>query len=342
MRAAPFPAMKEIVLMGLCSSMIGCANFDNLTQQDRLEQGYTIVLPGIDGPSIANSNIAQGIADSGLETAIEVHDWTTGVPLLLPLHLYTKRANQRKAKQLAGKIVAYQERYPGRPVHLVAQSGGCGVLLWTLESLPTNRKVTSTVMLSAAVSPTYDVRRALQHTEAGIWNYYSPLDVILLAGTLVGGNIDGRWMPGAGAVGFWSYSPESVGDGPRLHQIPFRPEMLLAGNLGGHWGPAKSPFARDYIAPVLAKSERYQPGLVVSNSDLRSSHQGAPVMNLAGMNSRDPRRASYYRVSSDGSVTQPFVFPSKIDVSAVVSTGIRPDVARYSQKLSGSSIPTDR
>ena len=342
MRTARVAKIKVIVLIGFCSWMTGCASFDNLTQQDRLEQGYTIVLPGIDGLSVANSNIAQGLADSDLKTAIEVHDWTTGVPVLLPLHLYTKRTNQQKARQLAGKIVAYQERYPGRPVHLVAQSGGCGVLLWTLESLPTNCKVTSAVMLSAAVSPTYDVRQALQHTEAGIWNYYSPLDVVLLVGTLVGGNIDGRWMPGAGAVGFWSSSRESVGDGPRLHQIPFRPEMLLAGNLGGHWGPAKSPFSRDYIAPVLAKSEQYQPGLVASNSDPRSSHQGAPVINLAGMNSRSRRRASYYRVSSDGSVTQPFVFSPKIDVSTAALAGILPDVPRYSQKTIGRAIPVDR
>ena len=206
MRTGCLPAMNVFAMALLCALVVGCANFDNLTEADRLERGYTIVLPGIDGPSIANSNIAQGIADSGLETAIEVHDWTSGVPVLMPVHLYTRRTNKRKAQELADKIVDYQDRYPGRPVHIVAQSGGCGVLLWALESLPPDRTVTSAVMLSAAVSPTYDVSHALQHTDVGIWNFYSPLDVILLAGTMVGGNIDGSWMPGAGAVGYWSSS----------------------------------------------------------------------------------------------------------------------------------------
>lgn len=313
MRSGHLHAMNRLAFAMFCalmsaSLMSGCANFDNLMQADRLERGYTIVLPGIDGPSIANSNIAQGIANSGLETAIEVHDWTTGIPVLLPVHLYTRRANKRQAQLLADKIVEYQDRYPGRPVHLVAQSGGCGVLLWTLESLPPDRTITSAVMLSAAVSPTYDVSEALQHTDVGLWNFYSPLDVILLAGTVVGGNIDGRWMPGAGAVGFRSRSAKPQGDGPRVHQIPYSPKMLLVGNFGGHWGPAKSPFARDYIAPVLAQTEQQNSSGPVLASD-QSVAEIAPVVNRAVMSSTRRSKATRYVVSSKPNASSPYVHP---------------------------------
>ena len=271
--------------------MSGCAHFNDLTQPDRLDKGYTIVLPGIDGPSIANSNIAQGIADSGLETAIEVHDWTTGIPVMMPVHLYTKKYNKKKAEVLAAKIIDYQDRYPGRPVHLVAQSGGCGVLLWTLESLPPERKVTSAVMLSAAVSPTYDVSKALDRTEAGIWNFYSPFDVILLAGTTVGGNIDGRWMPGAGAVGMWS-KPENT-TGPRFVQVLYNPKMSLSGNFGGHWGPSATGFAREYVAPVLANAE--------------SRHPLAPIVNQSIIASDRTGNSTRYVVSSSNSNRDPYV-----------------------------------
>lgn len=237
----------------------GCARVDHLMTPERLNSGYTVILPGVNGRGRATSNIARGLADGGVGTAIEVHDWTTGNPLLTPLHLYGAQRNQRAAHALAAKIVDYQNQYPGRPVHLVSLSAGSGMTLWALEALPPGRRVTSAVLLSSAVSPTYDVRPVLEKTTVGIWNFYSPADVAMLAGTVLTGTVDGRWMPAAGAIGFVphaDYLPEPTDSGPRLRQIPYQIGMARSGNYGGHWGTSPVSFNRDYVAPILLQAQR--------------------------------------------------------------------------------------
>lgn len=229
----------------------GCAGFSPLVDERRLAEGYTLVLPGIDGQSPAIAQIADNLAAAGVPTAIEVYDWTHGSPWLMGTNLYSRQRNQQQARTIASKIIDYQDRYPGRPVHLVAHSGGCGLALWALEQLPAERRVTSAVLLSAAVSTKYNVAPALAHTERGIWNFYAPTDLMLLAGTVVARTIDSQHSVGAGAVGFRNPLNEASAATPRLVQVPFTPQMIRSGHFGGHWGPAGSTFARDYVAPIL-------------------------------------------------------------------------------------------
>ena len=67
--------------------------------------------------------------------------------------------NQREAHKIAAKIVAYQDRYPGRPVHLVGYSGGAGVAVLTLEALPPDRRVAEAISAPTLASD-YDLRPA--------------------------------------------------------------------------------------------------------------------------------------------------------------------------------------
>ena len=53
-----------------------------LNDTARQQHGSVIILPGIDGRSLLNLNIALGLADGGVQSCIEVVDWTTGI---LPL-----------------------------------------------------------------------------------------------------------------------------------------------------------------------------------------------------------------------------------------------------------------
>ena len=48
----------------------------HLRTPERLQHGLVLVLPGIEGESCINHNIAHGLADGGVSSAIEIFDWT--------------------------------------------------------------------------------------------------------------------------------------------------------------------------------------------------------------------------------------------------------------------------
>ena len=250
---------RVLMTIGLLVSS-GCSYYHNLLEPQRLDAGYTLVLPGVDGPSFVNSNMAQGLQDAGLSTAIEVHDWTTGHFCLFPVHLRHTERNRQQAQRLVAKIVAYQDQYPGRPVHLLGHSGGCAIIVWALEALPDGRTVTSATLLAPAISRKYDLSTALARTSEGIWNYHSPVDALfLVAGTTLAGTVDGRHTPSAGAYGFISPADltpqQSALYQSRLHQVPYDWKMLANGNHGGHLGPTWVSFMRERVAPVLLEFE---------------------------------------------------------------------------------------
>lgn len=229
---------------------------DDLRTPARLERGLVIVLPGIEGESCINHSIARGLADGGVESAIEVFDWTTGVILLFPYHLRAWRRNVSRAEQIAQRIVEYRSAHPGHPVHLVGHSGGGAVTILTLERLPEETRVTSAVLLQPAISPRYDLSKALARTEQGIWNFRSVYDVFFDGlGTCALGTMDGRYTPAAGMIGFrpppgLSASGKELYE-TRLTDIPFGPAMVADFNFGGHMGPTNRVFVAQHIAPLL-------------------------------------------------------------------------------------------
>lgn len=248
--------LPSLIFLGLNSVLAGCSYFHNLQTPHRLDRGYTIILPGVEGASFANSNLATGLEAGGVQTAIEVDDWTTGSVWRFPLHLQDLDRNRREAGRIAQKIVRYQRRYPGRPVFLIGHSGGGGMVLLTLEALPGDHQVTGAILLAPAVSPEFDLRPALSKTVSGIWNFYSPLDsFFLIAGTSVMGTIDRQHTPSAGALGFTVPEDCSPQDRrlfeERLHQVPYDVTMAASGHVGGHLGPTWIRFAQHHLAPLL-------------------------------------------------------------------------------------------
>jgi pimeloyl-ACP methyl ester carboxylesterase len=233
-----------------------CAEYDGWLADERVERGYTIILPGIEGTSWFNISIARGLIDAGHPAAIEINDWTTGYWPMFVYHLMAFERNREQARIIAGKIVAYQERYPGRPVTLIGHSGGAAMAVLVLEALPEDKKVTQAVLLAGALSPDYDLSKALAHTERGISNFYSGGDALyLIAGTLALGTIDRKHSISAGAIGF--RIPANLSDEDRawyesmLHQEPYRLEMSRAFHFGGHFGPVNRRFVAEWVAPRL-------------------------------------------------------------------------------------------
>jgi len=240
----------------LLSASPGCS-LSKLRTPERLQRGYVIVLPGIEGRGVLNYTVAKGLADGGVPAAIEVYDWTFGGSFLTSVvSLRASGHNRSEAREVARKIMAYQDRYPGRPTHLVGHSGGGGVAVFALESLPPGRQATSAILLAPALSPDYDLRGALRHTQQGIYSFYSPYDVgFLKVGTSLAGTIDGQYGRAAGAVGFtmpWGLSQEDRRlYASLLHQQKYLPKMAGAGHTGSHVGWAGRTFVAEWLAPLI-------------------------------------------------------------------------------------------
>lgn len=224
--------------------------------EERLRKGYILILPGIEGQSYLNVGIMRGLLDAEEQSAIEIYDWTTGYWPLLPYHLRALKRNRDQARIIAEKIVAYQDRYPGRPVRLVGHSGGGAMALFALEALPADRQVDCALLLAPAISPRYDLTAALSHSDRGIWNFHSSMDVVFLgAGTLLLGNVDGVHASAAGASGF-SVPRDLATEGQaiytsHLHQNRYSRSMAKSLHLGGHTGWTNRRFVANWLAPLL-------------------------------------------------------------------------------------------
>lgn len=248
----------------------------------RYDYGLIIVLPGIEGPGMFNHDVAVGLGDGGVSSAIEIHDWTTGVPGNFVWNLADFERNRDAAKRLAVKIVNYRQIHPNRPVHLVGHSGGAGIAVLALESLPKGTRIDMALLLAPALSPEYDLSAALRHTRVGVCNFYSENDVTLLKyGTSVFGSIDREFGESAGAVGFHAPATLSAEDrklyDDRLRQVRWSPMLARRGASGSHIGWTSKEFVKSYLAPIVRKNEAKRPlaaeapaaagGLNISESD---------------------------------------------------------------------------
>jgi len=232
----------------------GCSVAD-LGTTERESRGLVLVLPGIEGRSTWNYNLARGLADGGVKAGIEIFDWGTNIPGGMLINLTDLDRNQKMAEALRDHIVEYKRAHPGRPVHVIGHSGGGGIAVLTAEKLPDDVRLSSVILLAAALSPDYDLRSALRHTQYGIFNYYSTMDRMLLdVGTRVAGTIDRSHTSAAGSVGF--YRPAAVENGDRalydkLHQIAWHSEMGWCGHMGDHFGWTNPAFVRRYLAQLI-------------------------------------------------------------------------------------------
>jgi hypothetical protein len=162
----------------------------------------------------------------------------------------------QQADRLAAEALAAHQA--GRTVYLVGKSGGTGLVVWALERLPAG-SVEAAVLLAPALSPGYDLSRALAAIRGEMTVFHSPLDLIVLgAGTSLFGTVDRVHTAAAGLHGF--RRPATPADGSfdpysRLRQIRWTPRMGRTGYLGGHVGPDLPGFLRRYVLPRLGASK---------------------------------------------------------------------------------------
>jgi len=217
-----------------------------------LKGNYHLHLPGIGGYRNIDRRAIAGLRDGDLDGVIDHYDWTVADPGLGAL--LARKRNGDEALNVAQIILERRRADPNARITLTAHSGGCGILAWALEHLPDDVSVDSVAFLSPALSPTYDLSKALRHVKKNAYVIYSSHDVAVLGiGTSLFGTIDGIKTEAAGKVGFVEPKNADPAQYAKLHQFPYDRSWMKLDNIGDHIGSLSRPFIRDIVAPLLTQ-----------------------------------------------------------------------------------------
>ncbi len=223
---------------------------------DSRRRGLVLVAGGVGGFDLCGTALRYVLAAEGLNYAIHVFPWGHGFGRWFA-DLTNVSNRDLKAALLADEVRQFRASRPDDPVFLIAKSGGCGVVVKTLEQLE-EESVERAIFLAPALSPGYDLTTALRAVRREMVVFWSPLDLFISgAGTRVFGTADRVWTASAGLVGFRIPPPLTVSgshlDGPyaKLRQVRWAPRMAASGYLGGHLGPDSPVFLKNYVVPLL-------------------------------------------------------------------------------------------
>lgn len=213
--------------------------------------GLVLIADGVGGLDLCGTGLIHAAAKARLPHEVRIVCWGHGFG-----HWHRDLTNVENHKLRAAEIVAqvleFRDKKPDAPVFLVGKSGGTGVVVRAMEALPEN-SVEAAVLISSALSPTYNLARALRAVRREMTVFWSPLDIFVLGvGTRIFGTIDRRNAISAGLVGF--RKPQDLDESGRvqyskLKQIRWSPAMASTGYLGGHVGPDSPAFLRKYVLP---------------------------------------------------------------------------------------------
>jgi hypothetical protein len=222
-------------------------------------RGLVMVIGGVGGMDWCGFALRRLLKNRQPPYAIQIFPWGLGFGRW-HADLTNIINRDAKAQLIAETIRLYHDDQPGRPVFVVAKSGGAGVAVKALELLD-EKAVERVILLAPALSPYYDLTAALHAVRREMVVFWSPLDLIVLgAGTRVFGTIDRVRTVGAGLVGFRVPAVSAAKTAPsreygKLRQVRWHPRMAASGNLGGHMGPDSPFFLRKYVVPLLAIEE---------------------------------------------------------------------------------------
>lgn len=218
------------------------------------ETGLLLVADGCGGIELCELGVRQVMGERGGLTRVELVHWSHGFGRWFA-DLTDVANHEAQARWVVEQVRAWQAREPSKPVFLVGKSGGTWIMVKALEGLPEG-SVEAVVLLAPAISPGYDLSKALRAVRRELVSFWSPLDVVVLGvGTWLFKTADRVRSFSAGLVGF--REPAGLDDAgrslyaTRLRQVRWRPEMARSWYFGGHVGPDSPPFLRKYVVPLL-------------------------------------------------------------------------------------------
>jgi hypothetical protein len=239
------------IIVLLAAAGTAAAMASDTTRPSTDPRTYLLHLPGIDGYRGSDRRMLAGLLDGGVSAQIQVYDWTDHDPGIDALHAQSR--NHREAAKIAAIIADHARNSPGNPIDLTAHSGGCGVAVWALEQLPSDVAVDTVLLLAPALSPKYDLSKALRHVRGNVYVFSSLNDsIVLYTGTSLFGTIDGVLTPAAGYGGFIRPTGADLEEYKKIIPRPYEPDWKQYFDFGGHLGTMSRPFAAAVLAPLLA------------------------------------------------------------------------------------------
>src|SRR4051812_40363297 len=158
--------------------------------------GLVLMADGVGGLDLCGTGLVHAAAVEGVRHEVRIVKWGHGFGRW-HRDLTNVENHCKWAEAIAAEVAAFKAAKPGAPVYLVGKSGGTGVAVKALEGMPPD-SVESAVLISSALSPEYDLARALTAVRCEMTVFWSPLDVIVLgAGTRIFGTVDR--VPGVSA-----------------------------------------------------------------------------------------------------------------------------------------------
>jgi len=228
----------------------GCLTYQT-PADDQFGQGLVWMFPGVEGGPALMESAYRGLREGGVTAAIHVHDWNRPFGLLNNLMSYDD--NLRVAGDIADQIETYRADHPDHTIDLLGYSGGGGLAIMVAEALDPDVRLRNIVLVQPAISPGYDLSRAIHRVDGHIVHFYSPADwVILGLGTAALGTMDRKYVASSGRNGFdVPQALPDVADRSRLIQKKWEPGMIRAGHIGGHAGILSYAWNKEYVAPYL-------------------------------------------------------------------------------------------
>jgi hypothetical protein len=222
-------------------------------------RGLVLVADGVGGLNLCGIGLRYVMSAERLPYAVDLFPWGHGFGRWYA-DLTDVANRDARARSIAETVQRFRADQPRDPVFLIAKSGGAGVVVKALELLD-DRAVERVVLLAPALSPAYDLTRALQAVHREIVVFWSPLDLFVLGvGTRLFGTTDRVKTISAGLVGFHrppadQPEPGRRGRSGQLRQVRWRIGMAATGHFGGHVGPDSPVFLRKYVVPLLRAEE---------------------------------------------------------------------------------------
>jgi hypothetical protein len=242
-----------LAITGMTAWGLGAPHLFAAKPEATAPRGLVVVVGGVGGIDIVGCAAQWALPRAGIPHEVVDFYWTHGWGQVFK-DLQDTQHCLRKADELACYLSCRKFFEPDLPIYLVGKSGGAGLVLAAAEQLPP-ATLERIILLSPAVSPSYDLRPALCATKRELVSFYSPFDRLVLGwGTSHFGTEDRYYGPSAGLWGFRVPSQLPAADRPlydRLVQLPWRPGMIKEGYLGGHFGTSFPSFVAKEVAPWL-------------------------------------------------------------------------------------------
>lgn len=240
-------SISKLIVVWILAALASVPAIGDEAQQ----KPWLLHLNGIGGERSIDRMLLRGLAAGGFDAEMQIFDWTDGRDALISL---SNIEHNRKQAAIVSEMILKQYRAePGRPIILSGHSGGTGLGAWALEMLPEDVRVDTWLMLAPALSPEYDLTKALKHVKGKLHVFSSPNDTIVLsAGTKLFGTIDRIKCDAAGLNGFIVPEQGDLEQYRKLVPHPYqRAWFTRYGSAGTHICPLMPKFSREYVAILL-------------------------------------------------------------------------------------------